>query len=128
MQIRVMDAERSHTRIGWAADGEAANCKQRVIKKVVSTYPTTHGRRLTGPPMQGVSVHDESGKVRTLCLTPNGSLELVKGLLGGLLDSAITMAADDEFRAVLAQVNAAVALQDQDATDAVRAMRERFDP
>lgn len=115
---RILKSE--HVSIGWTASSESRNAKWKGIT-TLSIYPATslHGSKIVG-------ITAKSGVVSPVTyLNPNGAIEVVKGLLQYLTkDAAITMVADDEFRAILEQVKVAIQQGDDDSRAVVAACRE----
>lgn len=112
---RVMKS--SHTVIGWTANTERATGKWRKIDRL-SSYPAqSHARPLIGFTADGPEA------TSVFYLTDNAALELAKGLLQELLARPITLAADDELPGIIAQVNAAVATEKDNARQVVDAIQ-----
>ena len=108
-----------HVRIGHVAKSESKNSAWKKIN-ALSVYPA-NGKY--GEKIVGITASHEPGTAPVLYLNPAGIIEVVKGLLQHLVsESAITMVADDEFRAILEQVKATIKTGDEDAEAVVRAV------
>lgn len=120
MATRVMQAEKTHMRLGWSAKSEHKNANWHIISSL-SVYEarSQFGERITGISCLG-PVSDA-----VLYLTPVAAIELVKGVLINELERPITLAADEELQQILKQVEVAIKRQDEEAQQILNTLRER---
>ena len=113
----------AYTRIGWLATSGSRSAMWRTLN-FLGTSPghSRHGK----DDATHLELASEDGKTFQALLTDNAALELVKGVLLIVLEhrgGQITMTADDEFRNVLQQCEAAIRQGDAEAAQIVAAVR-----
>jgi hypothetical protein len=100
--------------------------KRDEIKKVVVFNGYDSGALMHGIRVQPVL---DTSKSVYLNLRNDAALEVVKGVLQNLLGDgeggAVTMAADEEFRQIIEQVQAAIKTSDDIAEQVVKAVQDR---
>lgn len=109
-----------HVRLGWFANSERKQAKWKVISSI-SSY---EARGIHGQQMIGITIDGGSEGQSVIYLSQDAGLEIIKGLLMDQIRKPISMTADEEFRAILQQVLAAIKSEEDDVEAAVKAARE----